>query len=96
MGKGRNEVLRVDPATVIIFSVLFSPALLAGGVSVWHGEHVRWSSPGVKLDRIAEDMSEGRFDSITRETVRAMHLLRLALVVAGMLVAAALVRLALR
>ncbi len=184
MEEGATKVLRVDAATVVIFSILFSPFLIGGVVSLWRDQirdgiilcglyvallywmcgrtvelvpgrlvyrvffarkeidvsnvvgasvvarpaptlelrhagsnrdvpafivkpftkagvaailrHIRESSPRVKLDRIAEDMSEGRFDSITRETVKAMNLLRLALALAGALVAAAVVRLMLR
>ncbi|HTN54410.1 MAG TPA: hypothetical protein VML50_18525 [Anaeromyxobacter sp.] len=59
-------------------------------------QHVLACSPEAKLDPVARDMSEGRFDSITRETIKAMALLRTALVVAAALLLALAVRLALR
>ncbi len=55
-------------------------------------QHVRECSPGVKLDRAAEDTVEGRFDTVTRETIRATNLLRLMFLVVGMLVLSAAVR----
>lgn len=182
IGEPRTTVLRVDPRTVIIFSVMLSPALFVAAELLWSGrqlphaallcglyamvqwwmcgrtvelvpgrliyrvffttkvidvsnvaaaevvarpaptlelrhegscqavpafivkpfsrtgvaailDHIRQSSPNVKLARVAQDMSQGRFDTITREAVKAMNLLRLVLLVAGMLVAGVVVRL---
>lgn len=59
-------------------------------------QHIRACSPGAKLDRTAKDMSEGRFDTITRETVKAMNVFRLVLLVVAVAVAGMLVRAFLR
>lgn len=55
-------------------------------------EHIRESSPGVRLDGAAGGMGEGRFDSIAHEACKAMNLLRLVFLVVGTLVAAAVAR----
>jgi hypothetical protein len=178
---GMTTVLHVDPATVAIFSVLFSPALLLAGLLAWQGQqlreagllaaaylvglywmcgrtvelapgrivyrvlfrrmdielsrvraarvvarpaptlelmqrdsadyesafivkpftkagvtaillHIRACCPDVELNRVALDMADGRFDSITRETIRARNVLRLALVLGGAMVVAAVTR----
>jgi len=34
------RLIRVDPATVVIFSVLLSPALLVAGSLIWHGQQI--------------------------------------------------------
>jgi hypothetical protein len=41
MTKGSRVVLRVAPATVLIFGLLFSPAMFVAGILVWRGEQVR-------------------------------------------------------
>jgi hypothetical protein len=176
-----GAVLRVAPATVIIFAVLFSPALGACGVLLWKGQqaidaaflvvlyalavafmcdrtvelapgalvyrvlfvrkrvslsavcevrvtprpapwlelrregerqpvpafilkpftqagvtailrHVVAAAPTAELDPIAADLCQGRFDSLTRETLRARNLMRIVLTVAGAAIAAALAR----
>jgi hypothetical protein len=55
-------------------------------------EHVRASSPGVKLDRSAEAMRLGDFSVVTRQAIQAVNLLRIVLVVAGALLLAAFLR----
>jgi hypothetical protein len=59
-------------------------------------DHVRESSPGVKLDRVAEAMRQGDFDLVTRETIRGANLLRLIVLVVVVLVGAAMLRMFMR
>jgi hypothetical protein len=58
--------------------------------------HIRACSPDAELDHVALDVAEGRFDSITRETIAATRMLRRALVLGVALVLAVVIRLLLR
>ena len=40
MNSTSPRIIRVDPATVIIFSVLFSPALLMAVLLIWRGQQI--------------------------------------------------------
>lgn len=59
-------------------------------------DHVRESSPGVKLDRVAEAMRKGDFDLVTRETIKPANVLRLVVMVVTGLTAAAIFRMLMR
>jgi hypothetical protein len=59
-------------------------------------EHVRESSPGVELERVAEAMRKGDLDLVTRETIKAANVLRVVVVVVAALAAAAIFRMLMR
>jgi hypothetical protein len=82
--------LRRAGSREIVSAFIVKPFTRAGVAAIL--QHIRECSPGVKLDRIAEDMSEGRFDTIARETIKAMNLLRLVLLVVAIVVVGTLVR----
>ena len=175
------SLIRVDPATVIIFSILFSPALICGVMLLWKGtqirdgillcatygaavywicsptlellpgkliyralfkklsvdlekvgsveivsapaptlelretgsgnlltsfivkpfskagvgamlQHIRDASPSATFDKVSDDMSQGDFRSVTRQTLSARNLIRLASTVAGSSFAVALAK----
>lgn len=75
-------------------SFIVKPFTRAGVTAIL--EHVRASRPGVTFDRAAEAMRKGDFAVVTRQTIQAMHLVRVLVVLVGALAAAAVLRLALR
>jgi hypothetical protein len=81
----RRRGSREKPAVIPL-----KPFTRAGVMAILH--HVRACSPGVKFDRVAQDLSEGRFDTVTRETIRAGNLLRAAVAIAATAMAVALGR----
>lgn len=58
--------------------------------------HIREWSPEVQLDGISQDMSQGNFDSISKETLSTRNLIRIALGIGSFALGAAVVRAILR
>jgi hypothetical protein len=86
--------LRRAGSREVVSAFIVKPFSKAGVAAIL--EHVRASSPGVKLDPVAEAMRKGDFDLVTRETIKATNLLRLVVVVVAALVGAAIFRMLMR
>jgi hypothetical protein len=86
--------LRHRGARKAVPAFIVKPFTRAGVLAIL--QHIQESSPGVKLGRVAKDMRENKYDTITRETVKAMNMLRLVLLVVAASVVGAVVRLLLR
>lgn len=83
--------LRFEGAAAYRRAFTVKPFTKAGVSAILH--HLRQCRPDVEYSGIAENMVHGDFDRVSREAIKAMNLLRMALLVAGVVGMGAIVRL---